>query len=162
MLVKTPRAGLRGSTQVGATHASEASKLTSAGVNAHNHQHLFCLRAHANINGPNNTVFVSDTNSSDAPVGGLENFYGNAFGVKRTKLATEGESATDYDSSNRTWDICNTNRVHPRSGNPSNYKMVSRQVPLLLPKEGSLVWKRASFARHAVYVTKYVKTISDD
>jgi primary-amine oxidase len=31
---------------------------------------------------------------------------------------------------------------------------VSREVPPLLPKEGSLVWKRAGFARHAVHVTK--------
>lgn len=125
------------------------------GVNAHNHQHLFCLRAHGNIDGPNNTVFVSDTVASDAPVGSAENFYGNAFGAKRTKLTTEGQSRTDYDGSkSRTWEICNTNRLHPYSGKPASYKLVSREVPGLLPKEGSLVWKRAGFARHAVQVTK--------
>lgn len=125
------------------------------GVNAHNHQHLFCLRIHSNVDGPNNTVFVSDTVASDAPVGSAENFYGNAFGAKRTKLSTEGESKTDYDGSkSRTWEIANTNRLHPYSGKPSSYKLVSREVPGLLPKEGSLVWKRAGFARHAVHVTK--------
>ncbi|CAH0019494.1 unnamed protein product [Clonostachys rhizophaga] len=126
------------------------------GVNAHNHQHLFCLRVHANVDGPNNTVFVSDAVPSDAPVGSPENFYGNGFTAKRTKLATEGESATDYNgATSRTWEICNTNRLHPYSGKASSYKLVSREVPGLLPKEGSLVWKRAGFARHAVYVTKY-------
>ncbi|KAI0553215.1 peroxisomal copper amine oxidase [Xylaria curta] len=126
------------------------------GVNAHNHQHLFCLRIDANVDGPNNTVFMADAVASEAPVGSPENYYGNAFSVKRTKFSTVGESATDYDgTTSRTWDICNTNKLHPYSGNPASYKLVSREVPRLLPKEGSLVWKRAGFARHAVHVTKY-------
>ncbi|KAK7752625.1 peroxisomal copper amine oxidase [Diatrype stigma] len=129
------------------------------GVNAHNHQHLFCLRIDPNIDGPKNTVFVADAVRSDAPVGSAENFYGNAFYGKRTKLATTGESATDYDGfTSRTWEMANTNKLHPYSGKPVSYKLVSREVPPLLPKEGSLVWKRAGFARHAVHVTKY----SDD
>ncbi|KAI6785943.1 primary-amine oxidase [Emericellopsis cladophorae] len=106
------------------------------GVNAHNHQHLFCLRVHANIDGPHNTVFVSDTVASDAPVGSPANKYGNAFYARQTKLATEGEARTDYDG------------VTSRT-------LVSREVPGLLPKAGSLVWERAGFARHAVHVTKY-------
>ncbi|KAI0906204.1 peroxisomal copper amine oxidase [Ustulina deusta] len=126
------------------------------GVNAHNHQHLFCLRIDANVDGPNNTVFMADAVASDAPVGSPENYYGNAFSAKRTKFSTVGESVTDYDgSTSRTWDICNTNRLHPYSGKPSSYKLVSREVAPLLPKEGSLVWKRAGFARHTVHVTKY-------
>jgi primary-amine oxidase len=125
------------------------------GVNAHNHQHLFSLRVHANVDGPNNTVFVSDAVASDAPVGSPENFYGNAFGARRTKLATEGTAKSDYDgATGRTWEICNPNKLHPYSGKPASYKLVSREVPGLLPKEGSLVWKRAGFARHAVQVTK--------
>ncbi|KAJ3566516.1 hypothetical protein NPX13_g7100 [Xylaria arbuscula] len=126
------------------------------GVNAHNHQHLFCLRIDPNVDGPNNTVFMADAVASEAPVGSPENYYGNAFFAKRTKFSTVGESATDYDGTkSRTWDICNTNRLHPYSRKPASYKLVSREVAPLLPKEGSLVWKRAGFARHAVHVTKY-------
>lgn len=126
------------------------------GVNAHNHQHLFCLRVDSNIDGPNNTVFMSDAVASDAPVGSPENYYGNAFYAKRTKFGTVGESATDYDGSKtRTWEMCNTSKLHPYSGKPASYKLVSREIAPLLPKEGSLVWKRAGFARHAVHVTKY-------
>ncbi|KUI69210.1 Copper amine oxidase 1 [Cytospora mali] len=129
------------------------------GVNAHNHQHLFCMRIDPNIDGPNNTVFMADTMASDAPVGSPENYYGNAFYAKRTKFTTTGESMTDYNgATSRTWDICNENKLHPYSKKPASYKLVSREVPGLLPKEGSLVWKRAGFARHAVHVTKY----SDD
>ncbi|KAK3995319.1 copper amine oxidase [Cladorrhinum sp. PSN332] len=126
------------------------------GVNAHNHQHLFCLRIDANVDGPQNTVFVGDAVPSEAPVGSPENFYGNGFYNKRTKLSTEGESRTDYNgATSRTWEIANTNRLHPYSKKPVSYKLVSREVPGLMPKEGSLVWKRAPFARHAVHVTKY-------
>ncbi|KAI1472991.1 copper amine oxidase [Daldinia caldariorum] len=126
------------------------------GVNAHNHQHLFCLRIDANVDGPNNTVFMVDAVPSDAPVGSPENYYGNAFYAKRTRLDTTGKATTDYDSTtSRTWDICNTSKLHPYSKKPASYKLVSREVPRLLPKEGSLVWNRAAFARHSVHVTKY-------
>ncbi|KAI3398377.1 hypothetical protein diail_9469 [Diaporthe ilicicola] len=126
------------------------------GVNAHNHQHLFCLRIDPNVDGPNNTVFMTDTVPSDAAVGSPENYYGNAFYAKRTKLATTGQAKTDYNgATSRTWDICNEGKLHPYSKKPASYKLVSREVPNLLPKEGSLVWKRAGFARHAVHVTKY-------
>lgn len=125
------------------------------GVNAHNHQHLFCMRIDPNIDGPNNTVFLSDAVPSAAPVGSSDNFYGNGFYARRTKLATTGEAKTDYDGSlSRTWEICNPNVLNPVSRKPVSYKLVSREIPGLLPKEGSLVWKRAAFARHAMHVTK--------
>lgn len=125
------------------------------GVNAHNHQHLFCLRINPNIDGQRNTVFQVDAVPSDAPVGDERNPYGNAFYAKRTKYATTGESISDYNGATvRTWDMCNTSSINPYSKKPASYKLVSREVPGLLPKPGSLVWKRAGFARHAVHVTK--------
>ncbi|KAK4982058.1 peroxisomal copper amine oxidase [Elasticomyces elasticus] len=126
------------------------------GVNAHNHQHLFCLRLDPNIDGSANTVYVADAAASDAPLGSVENKYGNAFYAKKTKLETQAGSVSDYDgSTSRTWDMANTNKMNVYSHKPVSYKLVSREVPSLLPKEGSLVWKRAGFARHAVHVTKY-------
>ncbi|KAL1613537.1 peroxisomal copper amine oxidase [Diplodia seriata] len=126
------------------------------GVNAHNHQHLFCLRLDPNIDGPNNTVVVADAVRGEGAVGSPENFYGNAFYCKKTPLTTQGTSHSDYDGhTGRTWEICNPNKLNPYSKKPVSYKLVSREVPPLLPKEGSLVWKRAGFARHAVHVTKY-------
>lgn len=126
------------------------------GVNGHNHQHLFCLRIDSNIDGPRNTAFMVDAVASDAPVGSAANKHGNAFYAKRTKFETTGQSVTDYNGATvRTWDLCNTNKLHPYSKKPVSYKLVSREVPALLPKEESLVWKRAGFARHAVHVTRY-------
>lgn len=113
------------------------------------------MRIHPNIDGPNNTAVMTDVVPSDAPVGSPENYYGNAFYAKRTKFTTTGQSMTDYNgATSRTWDMCNENKLHPYSKKPASYKLVSREVPNLLPKEGSLVWKRAGFARHAVHVTK--------
>lgn len=124
-------------------------------MNAHNHQHLFCLRVDSNIDGPKNTAFMVDAVASDEPVGSQKNEYGNGFYAKRTKLATTGQAVTDYNGATvRTWDLSNTNKLHPYSNKPASYKLVSREVPSLLPKPGSLVWKRAGFARHAVHVTK--------
>ncbi|KAK0336568.1 peroxisomal copper amine oxidase [Friedmanniomyces endolithicus] len=126
------------------------------GVNAHNHQHLFCLRVDPNVDGSDNTVFEVDAVQGEGEVGSEENPYGNAFYARKTKLATAGAAMSDYNgSTSRTWDMSNTNKLNPYSKKPVSYKLVSREVPSLLPKEGSLVWKRAGFARHAVHVTKY-------
>ncbi|KAF7514419.1 hypothetical protein GJ744_000189 [Endocarpon pusillum] len=126
------------------------------GVNAHNHQHLFCLRVDPNIDGPNNTVFQSDAAQGPGDVGSVENKYGNAFYAKRKRYTNPVESISDYDGqSTRTWEICNEDKLNPYSHKPVSYKLVSREVPKLLPKEGGLVWKRAGFSRHAVHVTKY-------
>nr|POE65279.1 copper amine oxidase 1 [Quercus suber] len=126
------------------------------GVNAHNHQHLFCLRLDPNIDGLNNTVFQVDAVQGEGEVGSPSNPYGNAFYAKKTKLDTMSSARSNYDgTTSRTWEMANTNKLNPYSKNPVSYKLVSREVPSLLPKEGSLVWKRAGFARHAVHVTKY-------
>lgn len=125
------------------------------GVNAHNHQHLFCLRLDPNIDGPNNTIFQVDAEMGAGAVGSAENKYGNAFYAKKTKLATPEEAKCDYNGvTSRTWDMSNENKINPYSHKPASYKLVSREVPILLVKEGGLVWKRAGFARHAVHVTK--------
>ena len=124
------------------------------GVNAHNHQHLFCLRVDPNIDGPDNTVFMVDAVRGAGEVGSEENKYGNAFYAKKTKLETPEQSKTNYNGgTSRTWEMSNENKLNPYSKKPVSYKLVSREVPDLLPKEGSLVWKRAGFARHAVHVT---------
>ncbi|TEY44689.1 hypothetical protein BOTCAL_0346g00070 [Botryotinia calthae] len=126
------------------------------GVNAHNHQHLFCLRIDSNIDGPNNTVFQADAMQGAGAVGSAENPYGNAFYAHKTEYKTVNESISDYDGvTSRTWEMANPNKLNPYSHKPVSYKLVSREVPKLLPKEGSLVWKRAGFARHAVHVTPY-------
>ncbi|KAK9462691.1 copper amine oxidase [Lipomyces oligophaga] len=127
------------------------------GVSAQNHQHLFCLRVNPMVDGLANSIQMVDAVPSSEPVGSPANKYGNAFMPKATVFKTAGEAITDYNgATSRSWDMINPNRKHPYSGKPSSYKLVSREVPSLLPKPGSLVSNRAAFARHAVHVTPYV------
>ncbi|KAL8955536.1 MAG: hypothetical protein Q9183_006606, partial [Haloplaca sp. 2 TL-2023] len=94
------------------------------GVNAHNHQHLFCLRIDPNIDGPENTVFQVDARQGAAPVGSEENKYGNAFYAHKTQYNTPTEAMADYDgSTSRTWEIANTNKINPYSHKPASYKL---------------------------------------
>jgi len=139
------------------------------GVIAHNHQHLFCVRVDPQLDGNNNSIVQCDAMQSDAPVGSEENKYGNAFYSKNTVYKTPEESISDYNSdTSRSWGIINPNkythlfnltydRLHPSTGTPVGYKLVSREVPRLMPKPGGLVWKRGGFARHAVHVTPYTE-----
>ena len=125
------------------------------GVNAHNHQHLFCLRIDPQVDGNANSVIQSDAAVPDAPVGSPDNMYGNAFFAKKTRFDTMENGVADYNGdTSRTWEMVNENIKNRYSGAPVGYKLISREVPKLLPKENSLVWRRAGFARHAVHVTK--------
>lgn len=125
------------------------------GVNAHNHQHLFCLRVDPNLDGPNNTIFQTDATPSREPINSPNNQWGNAFYANKKKYTTVTEGQADYDgSTSRTWDIANENKLNKYSKKPVSYKLVSREVTPLMAQEGSLVWRRAGFARHAVHVTK--------
>ncbi|KAK5166117.1 peroxisomal copper amine oxidase [Saxophila tyrrhenica] len=129
------------------------------GVNAHNHQHLFCLRLDPNIDGPQNTVFEVDATRGDGEPGSEQNPYGNAFYAKKTALKTMSTGMSDYDAStSRTWDFSNPNKLNPHSHKPVSYKLVSRDIPPLLPKKHSLVYNRAGFARHALHVTRQSDT----
>lgn len=126
------------------------------GVNAQNHQHLFSLRLHPNIDGGGNSVAMVDATPYEPPVGSAENKYGNGFYAKRTVFKTSGESQTSYNAATcRTWDFFNPKKLHKYSNKPASYKLVSREVSPLMAKPNSLVWKRAAFARNAMAVVPY-------
>lgn len=131
---------------------------TEVGENiiAHNHQHLFNLRLDPMIDGPNNSVVQIDSLPSEIPLGSPGNVYGNAFYARRTTYKTAHEAQSDYDAeTSRTWNIENPNKLHSISKKPIGYKIVNRDAPRLLAKENSIVWKRAAFARHALWVTPF-------
>lgn len=126
------------------------------GVNAHNHQHLFSFRIHPNIDGGKNSIAMVDAVPADDPVGHPNNLPGNGFYPKKTVFKTVKDSQTNYESEyTRTWDFFNPAKTHPYSGKPSSYKLVSRECPRLLAKPGSIIWKRAPFARYNMQVVPY-------
>lgn len=125
-------------------------------INAHNHQHIFSLRVDPEIDGPNNSVVQNDAVPSDAPVGSPENLYGNGFYCKKTPLRTAQEAAAVYcHETSRSWDIFNPHSINHVAKKPVAYKILNNNCPTLLAKPGSMVWKRAAFARKALWVVPY-------
>ncbi|VUC26242.1 unnamed protein product [Clonostachys rosea] len=125
-------------------------------INAHNHQHIFSLRVDPEIDGPNNSILQSDAMLADAPLGSAENMYGNGFYCKKTPLRTSKEAAVSYCAeTSRSWDIINPSSLNPSAKKPVAYKILNPNSPALLAKPGSMVWKRAAFARKALWVVPY-------
>lgn len=125
-------------------------------INAHNHQHIFSLRVDPEVDGPNNTVVQNDAALSDDPLGSAGNPHGNGFYCKKTPLRTALEGAAAYcHETGRSWDITNPNSVSAVSKKPVAYKILNNSCPSILAKEGSTVWKRAGFARKALWVVPY-------
>ncbi|KAF4122237.1 primary-amine oxidase [Geosmithia morbida] len=126
------------------------------GVNAHNHQHIFSLRVDPSVDGSDNSVVQNDAVPSDAPVGSPENLYGNGFYCKKTPLLTAKDGAARYcHETSRSWDIINPNVMNPVAKKPVAYKILNSSCPALLAKPGSMLWKRAAFARESLWVVPY-------
>lgn len=125
-------------------------------VNAHNHQHLFSLRVHPRIDGDNNSAGLSDAKSASYPTGSKENKYGNAFYCDKQVFKTVSDSLTNFESSTaRSWDLFNPSSINPYSKKPASYKLVSTFCSPVLAHEGSLVRKRAPWAKYSTEVVPY-------
>ncbi|WWD15630.1 hypothetical protein CI109_100052 [Kwoniella shandongensis] len=128
-------------------------------IAAQHHQHLFSLRVDPMIDGLKNQVVQVDSVPDDEEVGSDANFYGNGFKTVKTLFESSKESVSNYDAAKaRTWAIENPSKQHFASGLNIGYKIVSKDMPPMLAKPGSIVWNRAPFARQNMFVTKY----SDD
>ncbi|PHH86771.1 hypothetical protein CDD83_9773 [Cordyceps sp. RAO-2017] len=126
------------------------------GLTAHNHQHIFSLRVDPEVDGASNSVVQCDAVPSEAPVGSAENPFGNGFYCRKTPLRTAGEGAADYShETSRSWDIVNPGRLNPSTGRAVAYKIVNNQCPKVLAKPGSVVYRRAAFARRSLWVVPY-------
>ncbi|KAH8838205.1 hypothetical protein MCOR27_000463 [Pyricularia oryzae] len=140
------------SSETAAPYGTEVAR----GITAHNHQHIFSLRIDPEIDGPNNSVVQNDAVPSEAPLGSAENLYGNGFYCKKTPLLTAKAGAADYcHETSRSWDITNPSKLNPSTGKPIAYKILNSSSPRILAKPGSMVWKRAAFAQHALWVVPY-------
>lgn len=141
---------------------------------AQNHQHLFCLRIDPAINGYANTVVIEE--SLPMPISKELNPFGNGYEVtgspyfsaqlfqRKTNLGLEQVRQTPiqrskfFDASpmtNLTVKMTNPSKKNPVSGKPVAYKFIPSPSQLLLAHPDSTVAKRAQFAQHHVWVTKY-------
>ncbi|MGI5132288.1 primary-amine oxidase [Pseudonocardia sp. CA-107938] len=126
--------------------------LVAPGLDAPNHQHLFNMRLDLEVDGPRNTVYEVD--AVGLPMG-PGNEHGNAIVARTTAITNERDARRACNAATaRTWKIVNPD-VTNRLGEPVGYKLVPFTGPTLLAAPESDLARRAEFARHHLWVTRY-------
>ena len=121
-------------------------------LSAPHHQHFFCWRLDLDVDGAANRVEEVDIVADPA---GPANPYGNAFRRVATPLRRESEAQRRADPlASRSWLVSNP-AVRNAYGDPVGYQVQLGPSPVLLAAEGSTVARRATFARHHLWVTPY-------
>ena len=116
------------------------------------HQHFIVARLDMEIDGPDNTVVMSET--AQPPIG-PDNPHGLALVQRSVPLRTESEGKQDHDwSTQRAWKITNPGRLN-KVGAPVAYKLVPGAAipPMLDP--ASPVFRRAQVLGHTLWVTPF-------
>jgi primary-amine oxidase len=126
--------------------------LVAPQLDAPNHQHLFNMRLDLEIDGPDNTVVEID--AMGLPIG-PGNEHGNAIVARQTEITNERDSRRACNPlTARTWKVINPNVIN-RLGEPVGYKLVPFNGPTLLAAPDSDLARRAEFARHHLWVTRF-------
>jgi primary-amine oxidase len=116
------------------------------------HQHFLTVRLDMEVDGPENTVVMTET--AQPPIG-PDNPYGLALTQRSVPLTTEGGFDLDW-STQRAWKITNPN-VRNKVGSPVAYKLVpTAAVPPMLDPS-SPVLRRARVLEHPLWVTPYAR-----
>lgn len=131
---------------------SPYGNVVSPGTLAQNHQHIFAIRIDPAIDGQNNTIIKEE--SLPVPMNLNTNPHGNGYMVVQETI----KASTWLDASpwtNLTIKMVNTSKMNPVSQRPIGYQFTPPPTQLLLADPESIVAKRAAFARHHIWVTKY-------
>lgn len=119
---------------------------------AASHQHIFSMRMDPAVDGHKNSVVVCDTEL--APWDSGVNIKGTGF--TDVSRYVEKSSAFDLDLlKNRYVKIVNESKTNPVSGNHVGYKVLGCPTALLMAPPGTVSRRRAAFATHHFWVTKY-------
>ena len=130
----------------------DMAPLVAPNVTSPIHQHLFCFRLDFNIDGTENSVYGVE--AEPIPID-ENNPHGTAFRAKTTLLESEQQAQRDcYPQRSRYWKVVNPKR-HNGLGKPVAWKLLPAATPTLLADENSVIAKRAGFARHNLWVTKF-------
>jgi primary-amine oxidase len=144
--------GILSTAAVGPGPAHPWSPTVAPGLAAPVHQHLFCARLDAAVDGPVNEVHEVDVVPLPA---GNDNSWANGFAPAVTPLASERQARRLADPArSRSWTIVNP-AVRNALGRPVGYRLVPRATPTLLARDGSSIAARAGFATHNLWVTPY-------
>lgn len=126
--------------------------LVAPGLYGPYHQHYFNVRLDMMVDGLDNSVI--ENNCEPLPWG-PDNPRGNAWTVRETLLADEGQAQRLVEPRTaRAWTIRNT-AVRNALGQPVGYRLIpgNNAFPLFAPD--SPQWKRGGFTRNHLWVTAY-------
>jgi primary-amine oxidase len=144
--------GILVTSHVGADGSAANGTVVDRRTYAPFHQHFIVARLDLDVDGPDNTVYATDsraTGASDADP------YGLGLVVTSTPLRTEAEGKQDYDwATQRGWKVVNDN-VRNSLGAGVGYKLVPSGAfpPLLDP--ATPAFRRAEVIGHTLWVTPY-------
>jgi primary-amine oxidase len=116
------------------------------------HQHFIVARLDLDVDGPDNTVYATESRATGMTEGDP---YGLGLEVVSTPLRTEAEGRQDYDwATQRGWKVVNDN-VQNGLGTSVGYKLVPSGAfpPLLDPSTPA--FRRAEVIGHTLWVTPY-------
>ncbi|KAI5308470.1 hypothetical protein KEM55_005617, partial [Ascosphaera atra] len=131
---------------------SAYGNVVAPGVLAQNHQHMFCARIDPAIDGWDNTALREE--SLPRAMNPENNPFGNAYDLVTTPIT----KTTGFDASPQTnlvVRLANEKKLNKTSGRPVSYKLTPPPTQLLLADPNSIQARRAQFAQHHVWLTKY-------
>ena len=116
------------------------------------HQHFLVARLDLDIDGRTNTVVEVDSQAE--PVGPA-NPYGLALTTKATPIASESESARDFNwETQRGWKVVNPEKLNGL-GIPVSYKLVPGAAFPVMMDPSSPQYLRAPVMGHTLWVTRH-------
>lgn len=121
------------------------------GVLATHHQHFFSLRVDPAIDGHDNRLVYEEAHAM--PRNDF-NPHGVGYYVQETVIEKSCGLDTDYEQ-NRVFKIQNASVRNPINAKPVAYKIHAPAFQKMLADKDSYHHKRAEFADHNIYVTKY-------
>jgi len=101
-------------------------------------------------------LLVSEVDVELAPDDDAINPAGNVFVVKETPLLKESEAQRIADASKgRYWKVSNPASLHPVTGKPVAWKVITPPSPLLMALPRSSLTRRGAFATKHLWVTPH-------
>lgn len=116
------------------------------------HQHFFSLRIDPMVAGHGNSVVYDE--AAAIPRDPTRNPHGVGFTVRKTEVTTTGGYDLDP-SKNRVFKIINPSVHNPVNRAAVGYKLMVPPMQTILADADSFHYKRAEFADHSIYVTRY-------
>ncbi|MGY1710811.1 primary-amine oxidase [Geodermatophilus sp. SYSU D00758] len=121
---------------------------------APHHQHFIVARLDMEVDGPENTVVVSESEALPVSEG---NPHGLALVQRSRALGTESEGRQDPDyATQRSWKVVNRGR-RTRLGTPPAYKLVPSSAFPVIADPAAPFRQRARVVDHALWVTPYAE-----